>query len=325
MSFEDLAERLSHHESASQKRFETLHHAINEMKGNNMSETPSVRNVFEPVINPGGMGGYGGVGGFGGFGGDGGLLALALLGGGGFGGRRDHGGRDRDDCASTDQLQTATGSITDVIQNTAIQGTLAGISAAIPLAEAQVQLSVAGAVGEIRSHIGQVENTLVQGQTSINKNVSDAIAASLASQNNLNVNILTQGSATRDSVNAMGVANLTATSNSTKEILAAINAQNMADLQRQLTEANIARAEDRADSRARGTEVNVTQTVTQNQIQLQAQTQAQRQEQAIIQLAECVRNLAGDVQAVRQTQSQVVFGNNIGSGQAANATNNSVR
>lgn len=267
-------------------------------------EMSDVKNYFAttPYAAPVAAAPYGG--GFGLGGGDGGLLALALLGGGGlgFGGRRDH---DRNDCASTDQLQTATGSIVDTVQNQSIQNTLASISAAIPLAEAQVQLSVAGAVGEIRSHLGQVENTLVQGQTAINKNISDAIASSLASQNSINVNVLTQGSATREAINAMGVANLTATANSTKEILAAINDTNMANLQRQLAVAESALLETRAESRARGTEVNVSQVV--NQSQAQAQAQAQQQ-----QLITGFNQLCGHVMGLQNavaTNSNLIIGN----------------
>lgn len=266
-------------------------------------EMSDVKNYFAttPYAAPVAAAPYGGGYGLGG--GDGGLLALALLGGGlGFGGRRDH---DRNDCASTDQLQTATGSIIDAGQNTAIMSTLAGISAAIPLAEAQVQLALAGSTGEIRSHLGQVENGILIGQTAINKNVSDAIAASLASQNNINVNVLTQGSATREAVNAMGVANLTATANSTKEILAAINETNMANLQRQLAVAESALLETRAESRARGTEVTVTQTVNQNQLQLQAQAQAQAQAIAIDRLCQHVMGLQNAV----ATNSNLIVGN----------------
>ena len=57
----------------------------------------------------------------------------------------------------------------DAGQNTAIMGVLTGIAAAVPLAEGQVQLALAGSTASI-----------VNGQALINKNISDAIAASLA-------------------------------------------------------------------------------------------------------------------------------------------------
>jgi hypothetical protein len=76
--------------------------------------------------------------------------------------------------------------------------------------------------------------------------------------------------------------------------------------------------------RARETEINVTQSVNQNQNNLQAQAQQQQQFQILANLAAQVSNLAGDIQAVRQTQSNVNFGNQIGSGQTASATNTRV-
>lgn len=281
-----------------------------------MSHTPL--NIFE--------GGGAGMGGGLGAGLLGGILGGALLGGRGLFGAgvgADVGiGREH---VTPMQLQTATGSIIDANQNTVLLQAVGDVKAAVPLAEAQVQLALAQSTGEIRSHIGNVENTLVQGQTAINSNVSNAIAASLASQNNLNVNILTQGSQTRDAINAMGVANLTATANSTKEILAALNEQNMANLQRQLAVAESALLEQRAALRTRETEINITNTNTATAQQIQTQAQQQQQFQILAQLTAGFNNLANDIQAVRQTQSQVVFGNNVGSGQAANATNNSVR
>lgn len=205
-----------------------------------MEGTPQVKNVFEPVLNPAGVG----VGAGFWLGGGGiaeGLLLGALIGNRGLFGNQGNGGGG---CATTDQLQTATGSIIDSGQNNQVMGMLNAISTSVPLTASQTQLAVCNTASEIRSHLGQVENTLTTGQTAINKNVSDAIAASLASQNNINVNVLQQGAATREVVNLMGQANLTATkdsqfatqvaiSNSTKEIIAALNDQNTANLQRQ--------------------------------------------------------------------------------------------
>lgn len=322
MEINDLADRLTHHESASQKRFEQLHHAIKE--GKSMSETARVNNVFETPMGGWG-GGYGGAGGAAGLGGAGGaaigaLLGSALGGNGGLFGNRNGG----EGCVTPANLSAQLAGVVDTQMNTAVLQGLGDLKGAVPLAEAQTQLAIAGAVGEVRSHLGNVENTLVQGQTAINKNVSDAISASLASQNNLNVNILTQGSATRDAVNAMGVANLTATANSTKEILAAINDQNTANLQRQLAVAESALLERNASLRARETEINITNTNTATAQQLQTQSMQQQQFQILANLAAGITNLANDVQAVRQTQSTVNFGTMTGNSQAAQATNNRV-
>lgn len=293
---------LMEHETASQGRYEKLKHAI---EGAKMSET---RNIFEG----GGAGLGAGLGG----GLLGGILGGALLGNRGLLG----GGGVVEPCVTPMQLQTATGSIIDSGQNTAVMGQLSNISAAIPLAEAQVQLALAQTQAAVSNQIGQTENLIVGGQAVINKGISDAIAASLASQSALNVNILTQGSATRDAVNAMGVANLTATANSTKEILAAINETNMANLQRQLAVAESALLETRAEGRARGTEVNVTQTVNQNQMQMQAQ--AQQQQQAILLNTLC--NHVVGLQNAVATNSNMIIGNTgaVGTGpQTANPVN----
>lgn len=274
-------------------------------------EMSDVKNYFAttPYAAPVAAAPY--AGGFG-MGGDGGLLALALLGGGlGFGGRRDH---DRNDCASTDQLQTATGSIIDSAQNNVVLQGIGDIKAAVPLAEAQVQLAIAQSQAALSTQIGLTENIIVGGQAVINKGISDAIASSLAAHNLTNINVLAQGSATREAVNAMGVANLTATANSTKEILAAINTTNMANLQRELAVAESALLERNASLRARETEINITNTNTATAQQVQAQSMQQQQFQILAQLAAGVNNLANDVQQVRQGQVTFNSGTMVGSG-----------
>lgn len=213
-------------------------------------------------------------------------------------------------------LSASLAGVTDTLQNTTVVQTLGAIQAAIPLAEGQVQLALAGATGEIRSHLGAVENGILIGQTAINKNVSDAIAASLASQNNINMNVLTSAASTKEAVTAFGMANLTATKDaqyanalglaaSTKEILAALNDQNTANLQRQLTVAESALLETRLTGRQREAEITVTQTVNQNQ----AQAQAQQQQQQQVILLNNLCNLMGGLQNAVATNSNLVIGN----------------
>lgn len=314
MDIEQLSERLSHHETAYQQRYEKLHHEIT--KGHEMSTQPI--NLIE--------GGGAGIGaGMGGAGlGIGALLGLALgrgglLGNDGF----RHGGGEP--CATVTQLADSTSSITDTIQNSNLQTGQGDIKQAIFQAEGNLQLAGAENTSAIRSHMGQVENTITAGQL----NLANGI-------NGVNVNVLTSAAATREAVAQYGTANLTATKDAQYAITTAIRDdgdktralivnQDMANLQRQLAVAESALLDRNAALRARETEINISNVNTATAQQAQAQTMQQNQWQAIIQLAEGVRNLAGDIQAVRQTQSQVVFGNNIGSGQAANATNNSVR
>lgn len=238
-------------------------------------------------------------------------------------------------CVTPTQLTAALAGVQDTQMNTAVLQQLGAIQASVPLAEGQVQLALAGAVGEVRSHIGAVENTLVAGQTAINRNVSDAIASSLVAHNLTNMNVLTSAAATRESIAAYGVANLTATKDaqfanqvainqSTKEILSALNDQNTATLQRQLAVAESALLENRLNGRQRESEINITNTNTATAQQAQIQGQVQAQSQAIIQLSALVQNLCGDVQAVRATTSNVNFGTQAGVGQTTTATNNKV-
>ena len=96
------------------------------------------------------------------------------------------------------------------------------------------------------------------------------------------------------------------------------------NLQRELGVAQAALSEERNAGRVREVEVNVSQTVSQNQAQLQLQAQQQQQFQLLAQLTAGINNLANDIQAVRQTQSNINFGTQAGVGQSAQATNNRV-
>jgi len=249
----------------------------------------------------------------------GGILGGALLGNrgllGGDVGRVGVG----EGCVTPSNLTAGLTGVTDAIQNTTVMQALGDIKASVPLAEAQVQLALAGSTGEIRTHLGQVENGLVAGQALTNKAVSDAIAASLASQNNINMNVLQMGQAnlvaTKDSQYATAVA----ISSSTKEILAALNEQNTANLQRQLAVAESALAEQRSHGRIRETEINISNTNTATAQQIQTQTQQQQQLQAIIQLNALVGNLANDIQVVRQGQTIFNSGTMAASGTQAAA------
>jgi hypothetical protein len=107
-----------------------------------------------------------------------------------------------------------------------------------------------------------------------------------------------------------------------------IIANNDAMLNRQLATAQAEiielRNHEHGNRRQRETEVNVTQTVTQNQNNLQAQQQQQQQFQVLANLSALVNNLAGDIQAVRQTQSNINFGVQGTAGQTASAANTRV-
>lgn len=267
-------------------------------------------------------GGYGDGLGNGGLG----LLALAMLGGRGFGNDWNRGGNwGGEGCVTNSTFTAGITGVTDAIQNTTVVDGIGDIKQAIFQAEGNLQLAGCENTSAIRSHLGQVENTIVAGQL----NLANGI-------NGVNVNVLQSAAATREAVAQSGTQNLLATkdaqavlsaqaASNTNLILAALKDQEITNLSRQLTIAELRNTEDRAEARARSTEVNVTQTVTQNQLQLQAQQQQQQQAQLLANLATCVGNLANDVQVVRATQQNVNFGVQAGVGQTSNATNNSVR
>lgn len=270
------------------------------------------------ILEVGSGGGMGGLGG----GMMGGLLAGALFGG-GLGNRNNWDNRGAlpgtEGCVTPSQLTAALAGVQDTQMNTAVLQTLGAIQGAIPVAEGQVQLALAGAVGEIRSHLGQVENGLVAGQSITNKAISDAIAASLASQNNINMNVMTMGQANISATKDAQYATQVAISNSTKEILAALNDQNVQNLQRQLTVAETALAEQRADGRLRQSEINITNTNTATAQQFQVQQQQQQQFQILANLSANLANLANDVQVVRQGQTIFNSGTMAASGTQAAA------
>ncbi|ACG60360.1 gp38 putative tail-fiber protein [Iodobacter phage PhiPLPE] len=242
----------------------------------------------------------------------GGVLGGALLGGNGLVNRNN--GLVNEGFVTPAQLTAALAGVTDTLQSTTILQTLGDIKAAVPLAEGQVQLALAGAQADINGNINSSLQIAVQGQANINKNISESIATALAGQ-----------SAIKESIAAYGVANLTATkdaqyalsvaiTNDGEKTRALIASNEMANLQRMLTVSESRALEDRLTARTREVEVNVTNTNTNTATAIQAQNQAQAQSQAIIQLAAELRNLSGDIQAVRQSQVTFNSGTMTGSG-----------
>lgn len=195
--------------------------------------------------------------------------------------------------------------VTDAIQNTQVMQSLGDIKAAIPLAEAQVQLALAGSTGEIRTHLGMVENGLVAGQAITNKAVSDAIAASLASQNNINLNVLQMGQANLVATKDAQYALASTIKDDGEKTRALITANTISELQRQLTVAETAALEDRLGSRARETEINITNTNT--AIAAQSQAQQQQQQQTLLLANLC--NIVNGLQNAVATNSNLIVGN----------------
>lgn len=269
--------------------------------------------VAAPVIAGGGLG----------LGGDGGLLALALLGGGGLfnGGRGNHG--DNCDASKAAILSTGFDGVNHNINTSMIGLTnqlnagfggqrdldvmakLGSIEAAIPVAEAAMQLALAGSTAAITADINASSIANLNGQALIQKSVSEAIAASLASQ-----------SAIKESVAAYGTANLNATNQAKFEIVTAVNADGTAtrtlinqlntdNLNRLLTVADLDRRDEVNRGRFRENEITINNSATATAQQVQQQSQSQTQFQLLAQLAAGFHNLTNDVQAIRQ--GSVVF------------------
>lgn len=251
------------------------------------------------------------------------------------------------------QLTSALNGVTDNNNTTTILQTLGDIKASVPLAEGQVQLALAGAQSDLNRNIDSTGDQIVAQISAAQLNnannfaaqarqTSDILAASIANQNsirsdlNIGVASINQGIANLATAQLQNTYALNTTiRDSTDRAVAAtvdqgektralVTAGREADMQRQISDLTNALSEERADSRSRDNGINVTQTVTTNQNQLNLQQQQQQQFQVLANLAAAVGNLAGDIQAVRQTQSNVNFGVQGNAGQNASAANNRV-
>lgn len=240
----------------------------------------------------------------------GGLVLGSLMRNGGLGfgndgfGHRGGNWGGGEGCVTPSNLSAQLAGVTDTIQNTEVMAALGDIKASVPLAEAQVQLALAGSTSDIRSHIGAVENTLTQGQMTINQNVSNAIAASLASQGAIKETVLTTGAA-----------NLQATANAQfalSQAIAADGAQTRALIQsietantqrllgERADEINELRNEGRRRDDRHGIEINMIQNNNQQQLQ------AQQQQQQIANLTACLHGVS---QLAQATNQQLIIGN----------------
>lgn len=165
--------------------------------------------------------------------------------------------------------------------------------------------------------------------------VGSQVQNSILEQTNALTNILNQNNVaqlvahanTKDAVTNTGAVLLNAQSQNTQAILQAVAAvgtkidtNTIADLQRQLGVAQSRETEERHHRHIEATKVEVTQSVNQNQAQLQAQLQQQQQQQSIIELHSLVRDLVGDIQAVKQ--GQVIFNSGLMAGSGTQSAAN---
>lgn len=306
MEIHELSSQLHAHEQKSEHRFDKLHHEINKQKEHQMSEPVSVKNIFEP--NPMGAmmpflgGGYGGAGAGAGAGLGAGLLG-GVLGGALLGGRGLLGNEGRvnggEGCVTPTQLTAALAGVEDNQMNTAVLSQLGRIEAAIPYNESQVQLALAGVQSDITGLINSANIANLQGQFAINKNVSDTTAQIIAAE--VATQVAVGNAVTGALQNTFALSQ--AINNDGEKTRALIQSIDSANLNRQLTVSDLDRRDESTRARQREIEINITNTATANAQQMQAQGQSQQQLQFMAQLVAEVRNLAGDIQAVRQGQT----------------------
>lgn len=234
----------------------------------------------------------------------GGLLGSQLFRRGGLGGDGVDGG-----VVTPAFLAASQAEQTAALNNTSVMASLGDIKAAVPLAEAQVQLALSGTEGNLTnainsstnmlgSQLGGSTQTLLANQAMITKNIFDstmALSQSLAG--------------VKETVNTTSTMNMIATrddGDKTRAAIAAlaqdINANNIATLNRQLATAEAALLEQRSLSRTREVEVNVAQTVNQAQAQSQAQSQFQIQN-------DLLRTILAHAQVAQATNANLIIGN----------------
>lgn len=274
-------------------------------------DTPTVKNVFTPAIP--GMG-YGGNN-------DNmnSLWPLLLLAG--RGGILGNGGDGAANAVTPAFLASSLASVTNTATLDNVQQSLGDIKASIPFNEAQVQLALAGQTAQIQQQATANATANALANQGIMKGVSDAIATSLASQGAIKESILTTSAANLQATLQNRFDLSQTVRDDGDKTRALLIAQNDAVLNRELTVAQSALLEARSIGRERDNNLTITQTVNQNNQQAQMQTQQQQQFQILANLAAQVGNLANDIQIVRQSQSNINFGTQTGSGQSNQATN----
>lgn len=239
-----------------------------------------------------------------------GFVAGAVLGGNGnglFGNNRNGG---------ADGLQSS-------IDTNSILTQIADVKAAVPLAEAQVQLALAGAQSDITSQT-------LQQTIGLTSQINDAKAAGVAAANQNSLLLTTGFANTKDAVDALstqtavgfGAINaniertgwqlsreISADGEKTRALISSIDREN---LNRQLTIAENALAEERGnrgrDSDRHGIEINMINNQNQNQLQFQQQAQV---------LSTLSNGLVQALQSIHATNQAI----NIGGTQQANPTN----
>lgn len=263
----------------------------------------------------------------------GGILGGALLGnrrGGLLGGDGDGGAG----CVTPTQFQAGLNSVTEANNTSTILQTLGDIKASVPLAEGQVQLALQGTQAQLTSAIDSTGDQILQqansaqianlqGQASLSRQLSDVIATSLASQSTIkdtvqdgvasvNLGIANLATAQLQNTYALNTAirdgadrAVAASVDQGEKTRALITQYRDAENQRIISDLTNALNNERADSRVRASEINITNTNTATAQQMQFQTMQQQQFQILANLAANVNNLTSEMQQVKQ--GSVIF------------------
>ena len=181
--------------------------------------------------------------------------------------------------------------------------TLGDIKASIPFNEAQVQLALAGATASINQNVNTSTQGIMQNQNAFALAQAN-LAASLSREiGGVDTNVDRQSTAIQQAIFADG-----------ERTRSLINSNRIADLEQQLTVAQLRETEQRSINR----ELVNTNTVT---IQMNQQQSQQQQQMQYLQWQ--LSNLLGSVnQVARATNSSVVVGSNgVNGNQTANPTN----
>lgn len=253
-------------------------------------------------------GGYGdnGLGG-------GGLLALALLAGrGGFGFGNDGFNHRGEGCVTPSNLTAGLAGVTDAIQNTEVMASLGDIKASVPLAESQVQLALAGAQADITQQ-NQAQTLALSGQFFSGQlaniqgfaNTKDAV-------DSLSTQVAIGQGVTNTNIERLGWQLSKSISDDGEKTRALITNNRIAELEQQLTVAQLNEREERANNARiidrQSVEISMINNQNQNQLQFQQQQQA---------LNTISSGLVQALQNIQATNQAI----NIGGSQNANPTN----
>jgi hypothetical protein len=201
--------------------------------------------------------------------------------------------------------------------DTAILNGVNNLTAAVPTAALETQAA-------INSSISSLALGTSQGFANVKDSVQANGTANLLATNAAERTTLTSSAALLAAIKDSQYATATAVRDDGDKTRGQIALYHEGDLQRQLGVAQAALLEERTHGRIRESEVNITNTNTNTNVQAQAQAQSQQQLQVLAALVAEVRNLANDVQVVRQSQSNVNFGVQSGTAQTNAASNNRV-